>query len=95
MQNSGFEPDVVHYSILIDGMCKAGHIKVATKLFHGLSVKGLNPDVYTYTGFLRNNCTSKVMQLLEEMVGKGFSTDASTATLIVDLLLRCSGSIMF
>ncbi|XVE84502.1 hypothetical protein DITRI_Ditri17bG0018700 [Diplodiscus trichospermus] len=45
--------------------------------------------------FLRNSCISKAIQLLEEMVDKGFSTDACPTTLFVSLVLQYNRSIMF
>ncbi|XP_040966850.1 pentatricopeptide repeat-containing protein At1g63080, mitochondrial isoform X4 [Gossypium hirsutum] len=48
MQNSGLELDIGPYTILTDGLCKAGHIEVAKELFHQLSDNGLKPNVYKY-----------------------------------------------
>ncbi|MBA0809343.1 hypothetical protein Gohar_025005 [Gossypium harknessii] len=45
-------------------------------------------------GFLRNSYTSKAMQLLTEMVGKGFCADIFTVTLFMDLILHSNRSIL-
>ncbi|XVF82199.1 hypothetical protein PTKIN_Ptkin16aG0026000 [Pterospermum kingtungense] len=37
-------------------------------------------------GLLQNDDTSTAAKFLHEMVGKGFSSDISTATMFVDLL---------
>jgi pentatricopeptide repeat protein len=52
--------------------------------------KGCSPDGWIYNtiirGFINNNEASRAMGLIQEMVERGFSADASTMELIVDLL---------
>ena len=38
------DTDIVIYSILIDGMCKAVKLKLAREIFSSLSDKGLQPN---------------------------------------------------
>ncbi|MFQ6656394.1 hypothetical protein Gotur_026513 [Gossypium turneri] len=52
MQNSGLELDIVPYTILIDGFCKARHIEVAKELFHQLSD---NDEAYRLFGSMGDN----------------------------------------
>ncbi|XP_052882198.1 pentatricopeptide repeat-containing protein At5g16640, mitochondrial-like [Gossypium arboreum] len=56
MQNGGLELDIVPYTILIDGLCKAGHIEVAKELFRQLSDSGLKPNVYKYGVMINGLC---------------------------------------
>lgn len=37
MENNGLKPNVVIYSIIVDGMCKAGKLDQAKELFYRLS----------------------------------------------------------
>jgi pentatricopeptide repeat protein len=54
--------------------------------------KGRSPDGWTYNiiirGFINNKETSWAMGLIQEMVERGFSADASTMKLIIDLLSK-------
>ncbi|PQP92135.1 hypothetical protein Pyn_21266 [Prunus yedoensis var. nudiflora] len=54
--------------------------------------KGCSPDDCTYNtiirGFIHNKQTSRAMVLIQTMVEKGFSADASTTELIVNLLSK-------
>ncbi|TYH07716.1 hypothetical protein ES288_A08G256000v1 [Gossypium darwinii] len=124
--------DIVPYTILIDGLCKAVHIEVPKELFRQLSNSGLKLNVYKYgviinrlckeglpneaykffgsmgdndcspnscynvmiRRLLRNSYTSKAMQLLMKMVGKGFSADVFTTNLFMDLIVHSNKSIL-
>ncbi|KAI3794949.1 hypothetical protein L1987_37590 [Smallanthus sonchifolius] len=44
------------YNVLIDGAIKCGKFDTARRLFHDLSVKGLQPDVRTYTMMISSFC---------------------------------------
>uniref|UniRef100_A0A199UCL3 Pentacotripeptide-repeat region of PRORP domain-containing protein n=1 Tax=Manihot esculenta TaxID=3983 RepID=A0A199UCL3_MANES len=89
------EPNIVIYCILINGMCKAGKINDAKELFSRLFKNGLQPDVYICSaimkglcqaGFRRHNDLPKASELINEMVDKGFSADATTTDMVVHLL---------
>ncbi|KAF3503799.1 hypothetical protein F2Q69_00044728 [Brassica cretica] len=49
MEKSGMEGDIVTYNIIIRGMCKAGEVADAWDLYCSLNLKGLVPDIWTYT----------------------------------------------
>ncbi|CAA7048664.1 unnamed protein product [Microthlaspi erraticum] len=53
----GVPPDIWTYNILLDGLwlCKAGKVEDAWKLFVA-SVKGVKPDVVTYTTMISGFC---------------------------------------
>ncbi|KAK8643805.1 hypothetical protein V6N13_013082 [Hibiscus sabdariffa] len=71
MRNNGLELDIVPYSILMDGLCKARHINVAKELFYKLLENGLKPHVYTCTiminGFLKEGLLDEAYQLFRSM----------------------------
>ncbi|XVE84589.1 hypothetical protein DITRI_Ditri17bG0024700 [Diplodiscus trichospermus] len=75
---------------MINGLCKEGLPDEAYHLFRTMGDNGCLPNSCSFNvmiqGLLRNSYTSKAIQLLEEMVDKGFSVDASTAILFVDLI---------
>ncbi|KAK9940766.1 hypothetical protein M0R45_017408 [Rubus argutus] len=54
--------------------------------------KGCSPNGWTYNtiirGFINNNETSRAMEFIQQMVERGFSADASTMELVVDLLCK-------
>ena len=62
----------------------------AKDLHREMEENGCPPDSCTYNlmirGCIKNNEISKARQLRHEMVDKGFSADASTAELFVDLV---------
>ncbi|PRQ34971.1 putative pentatricopeptide [Rosa chinensis] len=62
------------------------------KLLREMGGKGCSPDGCTYNtivrGFINNKETSRATRLIQEMLEKGFSADASTMELIVDLLSK-------
>jgi pentatricopeptide repeat protein len=47
MQEKKLEPDIVFYTILIEGMFIAGKLEVAKELFSKLFVDGIRPTVHT------------------------------------------------
>ncbi|XP_021635622.2 putative pentatricopeptide repeat-containing protein At1g12700, mitochondrial [Hevea brasiliensis] len=71
------EPDHVCYTMLIDGLCKKGLLDEAYKVFRGMKDGGCLPNDCCYfviiQGFLKHGDVPKASQLIEEMVGKGFS----------------------
>ncbi|XP_031248665.1 pentatricopeptide repeat-containing protein At1g09820-like [Pistacia vera] len=64
-------PNIVTYSILINGLCKTGQLEKANKLLSYMEEKGCAPNVVTFTmlifGFLKNNEIPKVVDLLRKM----------------------------
>ncbi|TQD90872.1 hypothetical protein C1H46_023551 [Malus baccata] len=97
MKHKKLDLTIVSYSILIEGMCIAGKIEDARKLFCGLLSKGLQLDVRNtiIRGFFNNNEMSRAMVLIQEMVDRDFSADASTMELIVDLLSAEEGQVVY
>ncbi|XP_016667428.1 pentatricopeptide repeat-containing protein At1g62930, chloroplastic-like [Gossypium hirsutum] len=84
MQNGGLELDIVPYTILIDGLCKAGHIEVAKELFRQLSDSGLKPNVYKYGVMINGLCKEG---LPDEQIGFLGAWEIMTVCLIVAIIM--------
>jgi pentatricopeptide repeat protein len=56
MQNSYLNPELVIYNILVDAMCKSVKLEDARELFLKLYVKGLLPDVRSWTSIISGLC---------------------------------------
>ncbi|XP_039002420.1 pentatricopeptide repeat-containing protein At1g63130, mitochondrial-like [Hibiscus syriacus] len=85
------EPNVVtHHSYA----SKAGHIEVAKEVFGELSVKGLIPDVYTYTliikGFCKVGLPDEAYQMFRSMEENGCSPNSCCYNVMIQGLLRNS-----
>ncbi|KAJ6693246.1 hypothetical protein OIU85_004050 [Salix viminalis] len=65
MQKSAVKPNLVVYTILIDGMCKCGKLKDARVLFSRLTVEGFQPDVHTYTVLIGGIYAATTTMLLD------------------------------
>ena len=75
---------------MLKGLCKEGLLEEPSEIFEKMDGSGCSPDDRTYNtiiqGLLQHNETSKAMKYLEIMVNKGFSANATTASMLVDLL---------
>ncbi|KAL0546006.1 hypothetical protein IC582_015910 [Cucumis melo] len=68
-------PDVVYYTVLIDGYCKMNNLNAAFVLFEEMVDQGIEADAVTYTALLsgccRNGDKEKAQTLCSEMTSKG------------------------
>ena len=75
---------------MLKGLCKEGLIDEASELLEKMDGNNCTPNDHTYNtiipGLLQHNETSKTMKYLKIMVDKGFSKNATVATMLVDLL---------
>ena len=75
---------------MIRGLCKEGLIDEACELLEKMDGNGCSPNDCTYNtliqGLLQWNETSKAIEFVKMMVGKGFSANVSTASMLIDLL---------
>lgn len=64
----GYIPDVVLYSIIIDGFVKALKLQEALRLYHKMLHEGINPNLFTYTslinGLSRDDRLPEAMELM-------------------------------
>ncbi|KAF5958928.1 hypothetical protein HYC85_000137 [Camellia sinensis] len=89
LSSKGLHPDVKTYTMMIQGLCEEGLLDEA-KEFVKIEQNGCLPNDVTYNiviqGFLGQQKYHEASILLDEMFGRGFSADASTFSLIVDIL---------
>ncbi|KAL0377014.1 UNVERIFIED_CONTAM: putative pentatricopeptide repeat-containing protein, mitochondrial [Sesamum calycinum] len=76
MEEKGVNPDITTYSILIHGLCKDGKLEIARDVFNSLPCKGV----------LRRKLLVEAKTFLDEMYRRGFSPDATSASMLLDHL---------
>ncbi|XP_021639314.2 pentatricopeptide repeat-containing protein At3g22470, mitochondrial-like [Hevea brasiliensis] len=81
---NGSQHDVYTYGRIIKGLCKEGLLNEAYKVFRGMGERGCLSDDYCNNviiqEFLKRKHVARASQFLDEMVGKGFSADATTTS---------------
>ncbi|KAE9453068.1 hypothetical protein C3L33_15038, partial [Rhododendron williamsianum] len=92
MQDHSITLNIVVYGILINGMCEAGKIEDARKLFSSISTKGLKPNVKIYTALIGGLCKEALLDEAEElflqMEGDGCPPDDVTYNIVVRAFLK-------
>ncbi|XP_076944171.1 uncharacterized protein LOC143614699 [Bidens hawaiensis] len=90
LSSKGLKPTVVTYTIMIHGFCKTGQLKKADFLFLEMIENGCAPNVVTFNAFMRKglDIRPKVVELVKKMVESKVKPDASTVSLMVDLLSK-------
>ncbi|GKB02465.1 pentatricopeptide repeat-containing protein [Tanacetum coccineum] len=77
-----FEPDVVVYTSLVHGWCRAGNIGEAERVFRELKMSEVKPNVYTYTividALCRNGQISRAHDVFAEMLDEGITPNSIT-----------------
>ncbi|CAL5351199.1 unnamed protein product [Camellia sinensis] len=90
LSSKGLKPDVKTYTTMIHGFCKEGLLHEAKELFVKMEHNGCLPNDVTYNtiirGFIGQHKCYEALILVEEMVQRGFSVDASNSSLIIDIL---------
>ena len=75
---------------MIKGLCEEGLIDEAGDLLEKMDGNGCSPNDRTYNtiiqGLLKHNEIIKARKYLKIMVDKGYSANATIATMLVDLL---------
>ncbi|KAJ0520165.1 putative tetratricopeptide-like helical domain superfamily [Helianthus annuus] len=90
LSSKGLKPTVVTYTIMIHGFCKTGQVKKADSLFFEMIENKCAPNVVTFNAFMRkgSNMGPKVVELVKKAVERKVTPDASTLSLMVDLLSK-------
>ncbi|KAH7851941.1 hypothetical protein Vadar_018627 [Vaccinium darrowii] len=77
-----FEPDVVVYSSLVHGWCRAGNIPEAERVFREMKTAGVKPNVYTYSTVIdalcRNGQITRAHDVFAEMIDVGCEPNSVT-----------------
>ncbi|KAF2290692.1 hypothetical protein GH714_015020 [Hevea brasiliensis] len=75
------EPSKVIYGRIIAALCRVGDVRNAQSVFDIMSVKGVTPDIFTYT-IMINNLLDAVC-LFDEMIERGLKPDTVTYTALL------------
>ncbi|XP_028114903.1 pentatricopeptide repeat-containing protein At3g22470, mitochondrial-like [Camellia sinensis] len=90
LSSKGLQPDVKTYTTMIQGFCEEGLLHDAKELFVKMEHNGCLPNDVTYNtiirGFIGQHKCYEALILVEEMVQRGFSANASNSSLVIDIL---------
>ncbi|ERN06053.1 hypothetical protein AMTRI_Chr05g64520 [Amborella trichopoda] len=85
------QPEINGFNLLLDALCKCGLVEEAESMFRQLKPK-LNPDGKTYNiiffGWCRVKKPIKAMQVLDEMIGMGFTPENFTYNTAIGTFCR-------
>ncbi|CAK9178382.1 unnamed protein product [Ilex paraguariensis] len=77
-----FEPDVVLYTSLVHGWCRAGNISEAERVFREMKAAGIQPNVYTFSIVIDALCRcgqiNRAHDVFAEMIDVGCQPNAIT-----------------
>ncbi|CAN7021621.1 hypothetical protein BRARA_F01446 [Brassica rapa] len=77
-----FEPDVIVYTNLVRGWCRAGEISEAERVFKEMKGAGIEPNVYTYSIVIDALCRcgqiSRAHDVFADMIDSGCPPNAIT-----------------
>ncbi|XP_038899857.1 pentatricopeptide repeat-containing protein At3g22470, mitochondrial-like [Benincasa hispida] len=86
------KPDVISYSIIIDGLCKDRQEDKARELFEEMKAQGMVPDVISYNslihGFCRSGKWEEAKFLFNEMVDQGVRPNLVTFSVLIDMFCK-------
>ncbi|KAF5941785.1 hypothetical protein HYC85_019427 [Camellia sinensis] len=90
LSSKGLHPNVRTYNMMIQGLFEEGLLHEAKELFVKMEQNCCLANDVTYNtiirGFIRQHKCYEALILVQEMVQRGFSADASTFPLIVNIL---------
>ncbi|KAK6280247.1 hypothetical protein POUND7_020514 [Theobroma cacao] len=88
MLSAGMKPDDATYTMVIDGFCKNGNVKMGFKLLKEMQSDGHVPGVITYNVLMNGLCKLGQMKnanmLLDAMIGLGVVPDDITYNILLD-----------
>ncbi|WOH13873.1 hypothetical protein DCAR_0933386 [Daucus carota subsp. sativus] len=88
----GLQPIVITHNIMIKGLCQEGLFEEAKELFSKMETSICLPDDVTYNTIIRGSLLNKRYEeaavLIENMRARKFSEDASTTSMVLDLLSK-------
>ncbi|KAL0553348.1 hypothetical protein IC582_007242 [Cucumis melo] len=87
-----FEPDVVVYTSLVHGWCRAGDISEAERVFKEMKMAGISPNVYTYSIVIDALCRSgqitRAHDVFAEMLNAGCNPNSVTFNNLIRVHVR-------
>ncbi|WOH13885.1 hypothetical protein DCAR_0933398 [Daucus carota subsp. sativus] len=92
LASSGLQPDVITHNIMIRGLCQEGLFEEAKELLSKMETSICLPNDVTYNTIIRGSLLNKRYEeaavLIENMRARKFSEDASTTSMVLDLLSK-------
>ncbi|WMV32290.1 hypothetical protein MTR67_025675 [Solanum verrucosum] len=85
MIDKKIEPDIISYSVLINGYCKEKPLAEAMQLFHEISQNGSKPDIFTYNILLQGLFEAGKIDSAKKIFAEMLST-----VLVPDLYTLCT-----
>ncbi|PQQ04672.1 pentatricopeptide repeat-containing protein [Prunus yedoensis var. nudiflora] len=95
----GYRPDVITFTSLIDGYCRAGKLSQGLKLWQEMNAKNVSPSAYTFSVLINALCKENRLQeahgfckagnvdeanlIVAEMEEKRCSPDKVTFTILI------------
>ncbi|KAK1402220.1 putative pentatricopeptide repeat protein [Heracleum sosnowskyi] len=91
LPSKDLSPDVKTYTMMIQGFCQEGLLDEASELFVEMEANDCMPNDVTYNTLIRgcfhNEKYNEASVLIDQMRARSFSEDASTTSVLLDLLV--------
>ncbi|XP_026432395.1 pentatricopeptide repeat-containing protein At5g16640, mitochondrial-like [Papaver somniferum] len=88
LHDSNVVPDVVAYTILINGFGNSGRLKEAKSFFDEMVSRGISANLTTYNSMIHGHCVraqqEEARRYFDEMMDRGISPDTVTFNILVD-----------
>ncbi|KAK4408694.1 Pentatricopeptide repeat-containing protein, mitochondrial [Sesamum angolense] len=88
MLKHGLVPSVVTYTILVDGLCRAGEMNSSLKMLELMKQAGCPPNVYTYTIVIKSLCQSGRLEDAEKLLIEMQKAAVSPNVIIYAILIK-------
>ncbi|XXG77168.1 hypothetical protein AAC387_Pa08g1372 [Persea americana] len=86
ISNNGLVPDVIAFTVMINGLWKEGLMEEANELFCQMEENGYLPDTFTFNAILRGFCEinemQKALEILHIMAKRDVLPDADTMSIV-------------
>ncbi|XXG47077.1 hypothetical protein AAC387_Pa02g1777 [Persea americana] len=89
---NGLIPNVITYTIIINGLCNEGLLEEANGLFLQMEENDFLPNTCTFNAIIRGFCKvnemHKAIEFLHIIATRYISPDADTISIVVDFLAK-------
>jgi pentatricopeptide repeat protein len=90
----GCPPDVISYSVLIEGLCRVGEFSKVERILGESEEKGWTPNAVTYNIYMSALCrmglSDEAFRQVDVMCSRGLSMTIETVNILFDCLCRDS-----